>query len=138
MRAVAYLANCREGMSTIPNISEAIRVNAPYLRKVINRLRDQGIVVAQRGTGGGICLAVDLNDLTLLDVLNAVDPIQRIERCPLGLPSHIKLCPLHSELDSAITQIEQLLGARSIGEPLATRRSAGRCEFPNLEELLQL
>ena len=138
MRAVAHLATRPDHMSTIPEMSEAIRVNAPYLRKVLNRLRDNGIVESHRGTGGGIYLAFDPDDLTLLDVLNAIDPLRRIETCPLGLPDHLKLCPLHSELDAAISKIEQVLGARSIGELLSTRRSAGRCGFPRMEELFQL
>ncbi len=138
MRAVAHLANCPESMSTIPEMSREIRVNAPYLRKVIDKLRDNELVGSQRGTGGGVFLTVDPNNLTILDVLNAVDPIQRIRSCPLGLAGHTKLCPFHSELDAAMAKIEELLGSRTIGELLSIRRSSGRCGFPKLQDLYQL
>lgn len=119
-------------------MASAIQVNAPYLRKVINKLRDAGIVEAQRGKGGGIRLKVDTAELTILDVLNATDSLQRIESCPLGLPDHLKLCPLHDELDNAIAHVEEVLGSRTIADLLATRRNANRCDFPKTEELYQL
>ena len=125
-------------MSTIPEMSEAVQVPAPYLRKVLDKLRESGIIGSQRGTGGGIYLLADVNELTILDVMNAVDPLERIERCPLGLPGHTKLCPLHAELDDAIAKIESALSSRTIGQLLATRRAAGRCGFPKAAELYQL
>lgn len=44
--------------------------------------------------------------LTILDVINAVAPLERIKTCPLGIPSHQRLCPLHAELDKAYASIE--------------------------------
>ena len=44
---------------------------------------------------------------TILDVITAVGPLQRIRRCPLGLESHTDLCPLHRELDDAFAAMEQ-------------------------------
>ncbi len=119
-------------------MADAIRVNSPYLRKVVNKLRDADIVIAQRGKGGGITLAIDPHELTMLQVVNAVDPIPRIEHCPLGQPDHLKLCPLHAELDAALAYVEDLLGSRTIGELLASRRNSVRCQFPKCEDVYQL
>jgi hypothetical protein len=33
--------------------------------------------------------------------------LERIRRCPLGLPSHTRLCPLHRELDKAYAETEK-------------------------------
>ena len=45
--------------------------------------------------------------MTILDVLNAVDPMARIKTCPLGLKSHgTKLCSLHRRVDEAMAMIE--------------------------------
>lgn len=138
LRAIAHLATCANFESTIPEMAEAIQVNAPYLRKVVDKLRDAEIVVAQRGRGGGISLAIAPEQLTMLDVVNATDPIERIGKCPLGLPDHIKLCPLHAELDDALARIEQVLRSRTIGELLAVRRDAARCGFPQHLEVYEL
>ena len=39
--------------------------------------------------------------------IQAVDPIQRITACPLGLKGHMNLCPLHRRLDGAIAMVEK-------------------------------
>ena len=133
------MASQPDHFATIPGMSEAIQVNPPYLRKVFDRLRDANIVSTQRGSGGGIVLEIEPDQLTILDIVNAVDPIQRIERCPLGLPDHMELCPLHGELDQAMSQIEEALGRHTIGELLAKRRKkANQCEFPKEQDLYQL
>jgi DNA-binding IscR family transcriptional regulator len=44
--------------------------------------------------------------MTILDVVNAVSPLERIRVCPLGLMSHKELCPLHRELDNACAKTE--------------------------------
>lgn len=124
--------------STIPEIAVAIQVNSPYLRKVLDKLRDAKIVASKRGMGGGTHLIADPNQLTILDIVNAVDPISKIEHCPLGLPKHVKLCPLHAELNEAITQVETVLARRTLGELLATRRDSSSCGFPKCEDVYQL
>jgi Rrf2 family nitric oxide-sensitive transcriptional repressor len=65
-------------------------------------------VTSQRGLHGGFVLAKRLDELSVLDVINAVDPVKRIEKCPLGLPSHgTNLCPLHKRIDKAMAMVEQ-------------------------------
>jgi hypothetical protein len=57
--------------------------------------------------------------MTVLDVINAVDPVQRIERCPLGRPEHQhRMCALHRRLDLGISLMEQVYGKTTIEELL--------------------
>ena len=128
---MAHLATRPDQTGTISQMSEATGVGAPYLRKVLDKLRAAGVISTQRGSGGGVMLDVDPNSLTLLDVVNAVDPVTRIERCPLGLPDHVRLCALHSELDAALIQLQNVLASRTIGELLAAEQSRKPvCLFP--------
>ena len=91
-----------------------------YLSKVLQSLSRAGLVNSQRGVGGGFVLARSLDDLTLLDVINAVDPLKRITRCPLALAAHREqLCSLHKRLDQGIAQIEALFDSTTIAELLA-------------------
>ncbi|OYV79051.1 MAG: hypothetical protein B7Z73_19310 [Planctomycetia bacterium 21-64-5] len=78
-----------------------------------------GLVRAQRGLHGGFTLAVPAKKLTVLDVVQAVDPFRRIEHCPLGIEGHQSLCPLHRRLDNAVAMVEKALGASTIAELLA-------------------
>jgi DNA-binding IscR family transcriptional regulator len=77
-------------------------------------------VEAQRGLGGGFSLTRPLEELTVLDVINAVDPLKRIDRCPLGRSAHgRRMCALHRRLDQGIAQVEQLFGQTTIAQLLA-------------------
>ncbi len=79
-----------------------------------------GLVGSERGVGGGFVLTRSLDDLTVLDVINAVDPLKRITHCPLLLSAHRKqLCSLHKRLDEGIALIESLFDGTTIAQLLA-------------------
>jgi Rrf2 family protein len=118
LRAIVYLAS-REGTpQTTLQIAEVTRVPAGYLAKVMQALSRARVVHAQRGLHGGFNLAIAPERLTVFDVMNAVDPIQRIRSCPLGLKGHINLCPLHRRLDNALAMVEKALKESTIAELL--------------------
>lgn len=103
LRAVAHLAQVAPALVSVREMASAIHVPEAYLAKVLQHLADSNIVVTRRGKGGGASLARRTTDLTLLEVVQAVDPIKRITTCPLGISSHgSKLCPLHRRLDNAL------------------------------------
>jgi Rrf2 family protein len=120
LRAVAHLAYEAPSPRTTEQVAEATRVPPAYLSKVLQALSRGGIVKSQRGVGGGISLAKPPSELTILEVVNAVEPIQRIKICPLGLKSHgVRLCPLHRRVDDAMAMVESAFGATTLAEILA-------------------
>ena len=95
LRAVVHLAAEAPAPRTTDQIAVATRVPKAYLSKVLQGLSRGGIVHSQRGIGGGMTLTKDPADLTILEVVNAVEPLGRIRECPLGLAAHgVRLCPL--------------------------------------------
>ena len=120
LRAVVFLAT-KDTPSTNTQIAETTKVPSHYLSKVLQSLGRSRIVHSQRGVHGGFTLEKDPAELSILDVINAVDPIRRIETCPLGLKQHgTTLCPLHKQIDQAIETIEATLSNQSIADLLAT------------------
>ncbi|TWT47092.1 HTH-type transcriptional repressor NsrR [Thalassoglobus neptunius] len=120
LRAVVYLASVSPEGKTTAQIAEATKVPQAYLSKVMQGLRGEGILNSQRGVGGGISLAVSPETLTILDVVNAVEPIGRIKTCPLDLPSHGEhLCPLHARMDQAFQVMEEAFRKTTLAEILA-------------------
>ena len=119
LRAIVYLADQSESPQTTQQIAEVTRVPAGYLAKVMQSLSRSGLVRAQRGLHGGFTLAIPAKQLTVLDVVQAVDPLRRIEHCPLGIEGHQTLCPLHRRLDNAVAMVEKALGSTTIAEVLA-------------------
>ena len=119
LRAVVALGAGRDGSMTTQQIAARTRVPAGYLSKVLQALGRAGLVEGQRGQGGGFALARPMERVTVLDVINAVDPVQRIERCPLGRPEHEqRMCALHRRLDLGIALVEQVFGQTTIDELL--------------------
>jgi Rrf2 family protein len=118
LRAVVYLARHQaSGPVDSQRIAEATQVPASYLAKILQDLARTDILSSKRGVGGGFLLAASPDDLSILDVVNAVDPIRRINQCPLSLPAHCEtLCPMHARLDESLGQVEQTLRRSTIRE----------------------
>jgi len=117
LRAVVYLAERPGVRCPTKMIAEATQVPAGYLAKVMQSLAREGVVRGQRGLNGGFVLHHSPEDTTVLDVMNAVEPIRRIRRCPLNLPEHADaLCPLHQRLDDAAAAIEESFRRSTIAE----------------------
>lgn len=120
LRAVVFLADRAPATGTTEEIATATKVPKPYLVKVLQGLARAGVVHTQRGVGGGVALVKTPEELTILEVVNAVEPIQRIHTCPLGLAAHgVKLCPLHRRMDQALAQVETAFQTSTLAEVLA-------------------
>lgn len=132
LRAVVAIAQANGDAAATQGIAKLTKVPPGYLPKVLQMLGRAGLVVSRRGLGGGFKLARKPEELTVLDVINAVDPFKRIEQCPLGLESHSgNLCPLHKWLDEAAEYVERSFAATTIRELLGQpHRSTPFCEDP--------
>lgn len=135
LRAVVHLAHQAPSGRTTDQIAEATLVPKAYLAKVLQELRRGGIVASQRGVGGGITLVKTPDQLTILEVVNAVEPIQRIRSCPLGLVTHgVHLCPLHRRVDNAMALVEKAFKGTTLAEVLADpSRSVPLCDVHQTE-----
>ncbi len=105
LRAVVSLAGTQRAASA-EVLAEKTKVPRAYLHRVLQDLAAADLVRSRPGPGGGYELARPAGKITILDVISAVSPIERIEKCPLGLSSHTSLCPLHRELDKAYAATE--------------------------------
>src|SRR5688500_12572595 len=115
LRAIVVLATDSKKAWTAQEIAAQSMVPQDYLMKVLQALGREGLVTAQRGRGGGFMLRRQPGQITVLDVINTVDPLRRIKYCPLGLKSHnTTLCPLHRKLDDAIRQVEQAFASTTV------------------------
>jgi len=120
LRAMVHLADQADVPLTTPQIADTTKVPVGYLAKVLGSLAKAGLVRSQRGLHGGFMIALPAEKVTVLDVINAVDPIQRITTCPLGLKAHgKKLCPLHKRLDNAMAQVETAFANSTLADLLA-------------------
>lgn len=135
LRAVVHLA-AREGeeiSQTVVEIARGTRVPSGYLSKVLQSLSRAGLITSQRGLGGGFRLQKAARETSLYEVIQAVDPIERIRDCPLGLDAHgTNLCPLHQRLDDAMALIEEQFRATTIADLLQTPSDDEKLISPQL------
>ena len=118
LRAVVCLGRDPERTEPADRLAVTTKVPRRYLHKVLQDLVRAKLVRSQSGPGGGYALARLPEKITILDVVNAVAPLERIRCCPLGLTSHTQLCPLHLELDRAYAATEKVLSHVSIAQLL--------------------
>ena len=125
LRAVVCLAEDPDSRMSTTRIAEATKVPPGYLSKVLQALGRSGLVASVPGRIGGFRLSRSPAAMTVLDVVHAVDAVQRITTCPLGLRAHgKKLCPLHRRLDEAAAAVEKAFAATTIAELVRTPGSA--------------
>jgi Rrf2 family protein len=96
MIAIAELpAGKYKGAETIAQNVEAPR---NYLGKLLQTLARRGLVVSQKGVGGGFSLARPAKDISLYDILEPLGDVSRLRGCFLGRQecSDDNPCHVHS------------------------------------------
>ena len=137
LRAIVIIARHDGVCCTAKRISEIAEIPAPYLSKMMRRLVLAGLVSSKRGIHGGFMLSTSPTELTIWDVVDAVEPMKRIHECPLRIGRHAGvLCPLHRRLDDATAMVEKSLRMTTVEELLSqTKDVMPLCET---EKLLQV
>jgi Rrf2 family protein len=130
LRAAVWLGRNPTETESADVLAERTQVPRRYLHKVLQDLVRADLVRSQSGPGGGYALARTPAKTTILDVVNAVAPLERIRHCPLGLPSHTRLCPLHKELDAVYAATEKALAKVTLAQLLrSTSEIVPLCDF---------
>lgn len=130
LRAAVWLGRDPHQTHSADALAERTQVPRRYLHKVLQGLVSAEIVRSQSGPGGGYALAKAPAKVTILDVVNAVSPLERIHKCPLGLTSHTRLCPLHKELDDVYATAEKALARVTLAQLLrSTSEIVPLCEI---------
>ncbi|MHA2609674.1 MAG: RrF2 family transcriptional regulator [bacterium JZ-2024 1] len=96
IRALVRLGREYPDALFIREISEEEGIPYPFLAKIIHLLAQEGLVVTQKGIGGGVRLSAQPSSITLYAIVQALhDPILK-NQCFLGRPDCDGLCPVHS------------------------------------------
>lgn len=106
--AIVVADNNEDNALTSQEIAEKSNVPPAYLSKVLQQLVKSAIMESQRGLNGGYVLTKSPREISMYDVMHAVEPFDHYHECPLKFMTHDpKLCPLHRRLEATIVQIEE-------------------------------
>jgi len=136
---MAALAQYPDQLVSTVIIADRTKVPANYLAKVLQQLASASLVSGRRGVGGGYRLARSLDEISLIDVVRAVDTVERIQRCPLAENGQAaELCALHKALDIAAAKVIDTLNGVTLRDLLEdptskTRPLCGNGSYDNEE-----
>lgn len=97
----------------------------PHFAKTIALLKRAGLIVTSRGKTGGILLARPANEITVLDVVLAVDGPGTLNDCPLFLDpcDCTRNCSLHALWRGAHDAVIHFLKHTTVADVAAARAS---------------
>ncbi len=86
---------------SIGKMSKELNISFHFLTKILQQLTSAGILVSMKGPKGGVALKRDPKEISLVDVVVAIDGMGLFTDCLLGLPGcgEEKPCPVHGEWD---------------------------------------
>lgn len=98
VRAVLHLAQTKQGGRTATStVAKEQRIPPSFLAKIISQLSVAGLLHTSRGARGGVTLAREPKDITVLEVVEAIDgPIQLNECVSQGVCSFDDHCAVRS------------------------------------------
>ncbi len=122
VRALTELARVEQTQTGKPvrlgDIAERRDMPLQFLEQVFAALRRAGIVRSRRGAAGGYSLARPADDITVLDVVAALDGVPSPAECTQGRCDQVDRCGASSVWIQAQQALEDVLTATTIGDLL--------------------
>jgi Rrf2 family transcriptional regulator, iron-sulfur cluster assembly transcription factor len=82
VHAVLHLAQMKHGYRTATStVAKEQRIPPSFLAKIISQLSIAGLLHTSRGVHGGVMLAREPKDITLLEVIEAIDGPIKLNEC---------------------------------------------------------
>ena len=96
--------------TSLKDVTEAIDSPGAFTAKILQRLAKEKLLKSYRGPNGGFVLE-DTKDITLYNVVAAIDGDHLLEDCVLGLEecSSKNPCPVHNKFLNVKTQLNETL-----------------------------
>jgi Rrf2 family protein len=101
IRAALFVASQDQDKKYVPinQISTELGISFYFLTKILQKLTHHKIMVSYRGPNGGVTLARPAKEITLMDMIAAIDHDSGLDDCILGLEGCGEQvpCPLHEQ-----------------------------------------
>jgi len=117
IRALRYLVeNQDNGRVSIADISVAKNIPEPFLRKLFKPLVEAGIVTSTRGVSGGVSLAKEPEEISVLAVIEALEGPLALNECLLDDASceFMTECGMHDVWEETQAAMVKVLEKRDL------------------------
>lgn len=128
IHAMMYIAlNHEEGINIpINRLADELQIPFHFTKKILQQLGEQGLLKTQRSAKGGVALAKDADDISIMDIIRVIDGDEMFTGCVLGLPGcgEKTPCPMHEKWS-----VERMRLFRMFNETTLRKASANIKKF---------
>lgn len=133
IRAMLFLATKQFGaLFQTAAIAEEGDIPKPFLRKILSTLTKAGLIESIRGIKGGVRLLKPANEISLLQIIEAIDGKLFFNKCFFepNFCHRTNWCAVHAVWSEAQTEVKRILGGKSL-EDLVKINKLNMCKVNN-------
>ncbi|MEE8423642.1 MAG: Rrf2 family transcriptional regulator [Thermodesulfobacteriota bacterium] len=119
IQAAIYMAKKpRREYTLIREISKELNIPHHFLGKIMQSLVKKGIMISHKGPKGGLALSKKASEISMLDVVTAIDGSDFTSRCIIGLKKceDTSKCPLHITWCDKRENLKEMFSAESLAK----------------------
>ena len=131
IRCILHLSENKDKLSSVKDISDPMEIPQSFLAKILQRLLKAGLVESIRGAGGGFKLAKTPEDISMLDVVKAIDGTISFNKCVddedfCELREDCVMHPIWRELSSDVELVLSKKDFKTLSEAYTSTRKQKR------------
>lgn len=117
-RILSFMAQDESRLYNVDEIFEKLRIPYRYLRKLMTNLTRSGFIVSIQGKNGGYKISKKIEEIKLLEILDAVDPDYLSGKCFFGFDNCALQIPciMHNQWTDIRTNITTVLAGTSLAD----------------------
>jgi Rrf2 family transcriptional regulator, iron-sulfur cluster assembly transcription factor len=126
MRGLSEMAaRGTQGRVMVEELAARVDVPRDFLAKVFQRLARAGILASAKGRGGGFALARPAHEISLMDIVAALEGPGHMDRCVVGIATcdERTACPLHDLFRPIRQRLKDYLATTTLADLGASLRS---------------
>jgi Rrf2 family iron-sulfur cluster assembly transcriptional regulator len=119
LQAVLFLAlKPQKEMTSIRELTKRIDIPYHFVAKILQDLTRKGLLVSHKGPAGGFGLALPAKNITILQIVEAIDGLSFLNNCVFGFPdcNHNDHCAVHDQWEKIRERIQDMLASKNILE----------------------
>lgn len=134
VHALSYVENAKVSHCFIQDIALATGIRKPYLAKITNQLTRRGLLTAKRGYRGGVALARSPREISLLQIVQALDDKAWSRPCFFGLENcgAARRCPAHDMWTEMRSRMETILRETTLADVAKAIKPLVRVPTPSV------
>ena len=126
IRAFVHLAQVPEGKyAMVRHIAFNENIPAHFLAKILQQLVRKGLLRSSKGPTGGFCLRLPANEISLMQLVEALDGLTDYHKCVSGLSecNDETPCAMHASWKTLRSGIIEYLETATIADLVSAREA---------------